>query len=167
MIGTEIKTEIMKKICLAALLMVSMMAKAQSIGKVQFGTPLSEAKTEITAQMGNPSKATEQELCYTNKVFNGFKWNEIHFFFKDGKLNEARFYMNVKNKAAAKVQAKNVSKVLGKDNVMTEDYEDDGTPFYAGGKSPDGFGHLFTIFVSPRAGRWTTQLRYGPFELKH
>lgn len=157
----------MRKICLAALLMFSMMTKAQNIGKVQFGTLLSEAKTEITTQLGTPSKESEEELCYTNKVFNGFKWNEIHFFFKDGKLNEARFYMTVKNKVAAKVQAKSVYNMLGKDNVMTEDYEDDGTPFYAGGKSPDGFGHLFTIFVSPRSGHWTTQLRYGPFELKH
>ena len=63
-----------------------------------------------------------------------------------------------------KVEYEEVAKVLKRSHAITKDYEDKYTAFYKGGRSPMDFGHLFTIFVSPYKGGWTTQLRYGPFE---
>lgn len=157
----------LKTVFLSLLLTLSMSATAQEIGNVRFGSAQSEAITNIKALFGEPATSTTDGITYKNKTYAGMTWNEIHFNFKDGVLSEARFYMNAKNKAAALQQMAREATAMGKSNVMTKDYEDDGTPFYAGGKSPDGYGHLFTIFASPRAGRWTSQLRFGPFSVKN
>ena len=73
--------------------------------------------------------------------------------------------MNQKNKRMATAKMSAIAKVMEKDYSMSMDYEDDGNLFYAGGTSPLGYGRLFTIFISPRNGVWTTQMRFGPFSI--
>ena len=53
---------------------------------------------------------------------------------------------------------------MGKKYEISYDEEDGGDVFYKGGTSPLGYGKLFTIFTSPMDGRWTAQLRFGPFK---
>lgn len=154
----------LKKLVFFFSLLFSTATFAQGIGNVKFGTSRAEATTAIKALFGEPSKSDNEMMIYTNKTFEGYKWNEVLFKFKNDKLTEARFFMNQKNKSQAKRELSAISKTLGKKHVMTEDIEDDGNTFYAGGKSPEFYGHLFTLFIAPRNGVWTDQLRFGPFK---
>jgi len=153
----------MKKIVLAICIVFSMVANAQGIDNLRFGTAYNDALTLIKAQYGSPLSIDSESVTYKNVSYQGFKWNEVVFKFTNGKLSEARYYMNQKNKILATKRITDIAKTMEKTHVITKDYEDDGNLFYAGGKSPMGFGHLFTIFVSPRNGVWTSQLRFGPF----
>ena len=155
----------MKKALLGLCLMCATMANAQGIGKVRFETAYDEAVPCIEAILGTPVAADANAITCKNVSFKGFKWSEITFKFKEGRLTEARCYMNQRNKKAATSQLSDIAKVMEKEHVMTMDFEDDGNLFYAGGTSPMGYGHLFTIFISPRNGIWTTQMRFGPFRI--
>jgi hypothetical protein len=155
----------MRKLAFLALLLITTtLCHAQGIGNVKFGSTRDVATKAIEDFFGEPSKIDDEVMIYTNKVFEGFHWNEVLFKFKDSKLVEARFFMNQKNKSHAKKQLTEISKTLSAKHVMTKDIEDDGNTFYAGGKSPLYYGHLFTLFISPRNGLWTDQLRFGPFK---
>ncbi|MGI6243036.1 MAG: hypothetical protein ACOYJK_05830 [Prevotella sp.] len=155
----------MKKFVLGLCLMFAITSNAQGIGNVRFGTAYDEAMACIKAILGTPIAADASVVTYKDVSFKGFKWSEITFTFKNGRLAEARCYMNQRSKRAASSKVTDIAKVMAKDHVMSMDFEDDGNKFYAGGKSPEGFGHLFTIFISPRNGVWTTQMRFGPFRI--
>ncbi len=153
-----------KKVLLVLSLMGTIIANAQGIGNVRFGTQHAEAMEEIKSVFGEPSFSDGDMALFTNKEFEGYTWNEVMFKFKDGILNEARFFMKQKNKSAACKEQEQIAKAMASKHVMSKDIEEGGTPFYAGGQSPLRYGHLFTIFISPRGGAWTNQLRFGPFK---
>lgn len=140
---------------------------AQGIGEVRFGSSREVASEAIFQLFGQPSSTDGNCYIYKNKEFEGFHWNEVLFRFTNDRLTEARFFMNQRSKYEARRKLTAISKVLAKKHVMSMDIEDDGNHFYAGGKSPLYYGHLFTLFISPREGRWTDQLRFGPFEFKN
>ncbi len=140
--------------------------QAQGIGSVKFGSAYEEAVRHIRETFGEPTTATADEMVYNDKSFEGFSWNRITFRFKSGRLCEARFYMKQASKRSAKTQLDIIATALGKKHPLSLDYEEDGTRFYAGGRSPLGIGRLFTVFVSPLNGQWSDQLRFGPFKFK-
>lgn len=155
----------MKRIVLLLLMLLSLTANAQGIGDVRFGSTHQEAMKNITALFGQPVNVSPDQCFFTNRTFMGMQFDEVHFNFQKGKLTEARFFKKQKSKHAAKSGMKELNDTLTKVYPTTMDLEDRTTPFYVGGASPAGFGHLFTIFVSPRNGAWSTQLRYGPFKM--
>lgn len=136
---------------------------AQGIGNVKFGMPRSEAVSELEQLFGTPSALSDDQMIYTNRDFEGYRWNQVVFNFKQGKLTEARFFMDKNNKSHAKTEMRHMASYFGKKYSISDDIEEDGTEFYTCGKSPAGFGRLFTLFVAPRNAIWTTQLRFGPF----
>jgi len=155
----------MRKLLMAICLFTAVMANAQGISdSVKFGARHDVALKGMESMFGKPSNNTPNQVIFTNKDFEGFHWDEILFNFKNNKLIEARFFMGQKTKHSAKKAMYTISKMMAKKHAMTEDLEEDGTSFFKGGKSPEYFGHLFTIFISPRDGSWTTQLRFGPFK---
>lgn len=153
----------MRKTLFCFLLFMAMNVMGQEIGNVKFGTDQTVAVEGLKAFFGEPKFLDADCVVYTDKHYGGFKWNEVIFRFKNGRFNEARFYMNQKNKTSAKRALENIASVLKKKHELTLDIEEDGSPFYSGGRSPMPFGHLFTLFVSPRSGGWTNQVRFGPF----
>ena len=155
----------MRKAIMALCLMCATMVSAQGIGNIRFGTTYDEAVTDIKASLGEPVSSDANVVTYKNISFKGFEWNEITFRFKNGKLAEARCYMNHKNKRLATAKLSEIANIMENEHVMSMDYEEDGNLFYAGGRSPMGVGHLFTIFISPRNGIWTPQMRFGPFSI--
>lgn len=156
------------KLCflLIAMSFVSLKAGAQVFGGAKFGDEQQKALAEIKAVFGEPSSALNNMYVYKDKTFKGLRWSEIHFGFRNGKLDEARFVMVAKNKRDACRESLAICNVMKQSYAMSEDLEEDGTPFYAGGHSPFGYGHLFTIFISPYKGKMTSQLRYGPFSVQ-
>jgi len=156
----------MKKMLLMACLMVALTANAQSVakvGNVELGKPYAEALEAIKAEYGEPKSVTENEVTYGQVKHEGFTFQEASFRFKDGKFNEARFYQKAGGKAASQQKMESLAKELKKSTNMTRDIEDDGLWFYKGGKSPLGFGHLFTLCSHPKQGVWYSEMRYGPF----
>lgn len=145
--------------------MLPLAMNGQGIGDVRFGSTYREAMRDIMALFGQPSATSERQCVYVNKSFMGMLFDEVHFNFKEGKLTEARFFRSQDSKRAAKAGMKQLNDTLDKVFHTTLDLEDRSTPFYVGGSSPTGMGRLFTIFIAPRAGKWSTQLRYGPFKL--
>lgn len=137
---------------------------AQGIGNVKFGTPREVAVHEIELLFGAPSALSDDQMIYTNRDFEGYRWNEVVFNFKKGKLTEARFFMDKNNKTHAKKEMREMANYFGQKYSISDDIEEDGTEFYTCGRSPVGLGRLFTLFVAPRNAIWTTQLRFGPFK---
>lgn len=153
----------MKKLLLGIMFLCTTLANAQSVCNAKFGMPYEEAVAHIKNVLGTPTTSQADRVVYKNVMFKGIRWSEMIFTFKDGKMTEARCYLNEKSKNAAKAQLHKLAKEMKKEHALSEDYEEDGTVFFAGGKSPVGMGHLFTIFLSPRNGVWTMQMRFGPF----
>lgn len=147
--------------------LIVLQASGQGIGNVRFGASFEDAVTHIKEKFGDPVKATGDEVVYANTLFEGFLWNHVMFRFQEGRLCEARFYRNHKNKIQAKAELESIAKSLGKKHELSQDYEEDGSRFYAGGQSPLGIGRLFTVFVAPHNGQWADQLRFGPFKFKN
>lgn len=132
-----------------------------------FGERYDVAKETIVEMLGTPREMLgEDEIRYDSVEYNGMVWDEAYFRFTEGLLTEARFYSKQLNKTSALHHATEIAATMKKRHAMTKDYEDRRTFFYKGGRSPMKFGHLFTIFVSPFRGGWSTQLRYGPFKLE-
>ncbi len=156
-----------KTFLLALCMLLPSLSAAQGIGKVRFGASYEETLENVKETFGNPAQATLEEIVYTDMLFEGFVWNKITFRFRAGKLNEARFYLRQKSKAKAKSELEAIARNLGRKHMLSLDYEEDGTRFYAGGLSPLGIGRLFTVFVSPYNGQWSDQLRFGPFKFKN
>lgn len=132
------------------------------VATVSIGLPYKKALTDIKTEFGEPTTIGKQSVEYKNMTYHDFKFDLVIFKFKDGKLNEARFFMRAKNKLSADKKVEALSKELGKKYSLSEDYED-GSYFYKGGLSPKGIGHLFTISVAKRHGVWDAELTYGPF----
>ena len=156
----------LKVLLLVACFLSVLQAFGQGIGKVRFGASYEEAVTHIKEAFGNPEKSTVDEVAYSNASFEGVQWNWVTFRFKEGLLCEARFYQDHKNKGKAKAELDNIAKCLSRKHALSLDYEEDGNRFYAGGLSPMGIGRLFTVFVAPHNGRWSDQLRFGPFKFE-
>ncbi len=156
----------MRKLVVALGLLIATMARAHGFGEVRFGMVYDEALSSIKTVYGEPVVANSDVVSYYDVAYEGFRWDEISFRFTNGKLTEARCYMNHKNKGTAAKQLSAIAQAMQKSYAMTMDYEEDGNVFYAGGKSPVGIGHLFVVFMSPRDRMWTSQLRFGPFRFK-
>lgn len=157
---------ITKKMMLALLLAMPLHIDAQTIDASLFGVGYKEALTAVEKEFGKPNATTEGNLYYSKTLYEGLVWDEVFFLFDDGKLSEVRMYKRQSRKANAVQSVKAVARVMGDKHAMTRDLEDDGTPFYKGGKSPLDVGHLFTIYASPYKGAWSTQLRFGPFAFR-
>lgn len=155
----------MKKILMTLCLMFATLTQAQDLKKLKFGTIFDDAIINIKSSLGEPTTSDTSLVVYQNIHYRGLKWDKITFKFAQQKLCEVRCYMNKKNKQQALTQLSTIAKTMKKDYPITMDFEDDGSVFYAGGVSPMGFGHLFTIFVSPHKNSWTAQMRFGPFSI--
>lgn len=153
-----------RSLLLAILLFSASLVQAQGIGEVKFGSSRQVAAMAIEAMFGEPTHSSEDVMSFRDKMFEGYKWDQVDFKFTDGKLTEARFYMDQKSKSLARRKQYSISRTLAKNHALSEDIEEDGSRFYAGGKSPIYYGHLFTLFISPRNGEWSNQLRFGPFK---
>lgn len=140
---------------------------AQGIGNIRFGASYADAVARINETFGTPVQTSNDEVVYANTSFEGFRWNCVVFRFHEGRLCEARFFLDHKSKGKAKAELESIAKSLGKKHVMSHDYEEDGSRFYVGGQSPMGIGRLFMLFVAPRNGQWSDQLRFGPFKFKN
>lgn len=149
---------------LAVCIMMTALSYAHGLSTELFGTRYAEALRNIESILGKSAKVEADKVIYNKVEYEGMTWDEAYFKFSDGQLVEARFYSRQAGKAKALRHLEEVAKVLKRSHAITKDYEDKHTAFYKGGRSPMDFGHLFTIFVSPYKGGWTTQLRYGPFE---
>ena len=93
----------MKKVFLLFALFVSMTVSAQrveKVGTVQLGLPYNEALSAIKAEFGEPVSVSSDEVIYGKKNFRGFNYDEVKFRFKNGRFNEARFFMKVGSKVA-------------------------------------------------------------------
>ena len=135
-------------------LSVSMVAEADILDAGFFGTHFDVAVKMIDKEFGKQPKTVDaNEIRYTDVKYAGMVWNE------------ARFYCKQASKVAALKHVSELAGTMRRQHAITKDYEDRRTFFYKGGKSPMDFGHLFTIFVSPYKGGWSTQLRYGPFNV--
>lgn len=157
----------MRRLIFMIFLSVAMAANADILDAGFFGTNYDVAVKVIEKEFGKPAQvANANELKFTDIKFADVVWNEAHFKFIGGVLSEARFYSRQTSKPAALRFSSKLATTMEKQHSVTKDYEDEDTFFYKGGKSPMDFGHLFTIFVSPYKGVWSTQLRYGPFEIK-
>ncbi|KGF17504.1 hypothetical protein HMPREF1640_06960 [Prevotella sp. S7-1-8] len=155
----------MRKILMTLCLMFVTLAQAQDLKTLKFGTIFDDAIINLKSSLGEPTTSNTNLVVYQNVHYRGFKWDKITFKFAQRKLCEVRCYMNKKNKQQALTQLSAIAKTMKKDYSITMDYEDDGDVFYSGGVSPMGFGHLFTIFVSPYNSIWTAQMRFGPFSI--
>ncbi|MCI6617263.1 MAG: hypothetical protein MSD82_00235 [Prevotella sp.] len=156
----------MRKIILALFITCSMTLYAQhesQVGNTKLGTVYEEALTSIKAEFGNPETVSTTQVKYKNVLYKGFKFDELYLNFRNNKFCEARFYMNALNKQVALNLKESLAKAFGQSQNLSKDLEEDGSTFYKGGRGPFGVGHLFTIFSAPNRGRWTAQLRYGPF----
>ena len=156
----------MKKLLLLMGILFSMTVSAQrvaKVGTVELGLPYAEALQAIKAEFGEPVSVTEnQEVVFGKKNFCGFNYDEVKFRFKNGRFNEARFFMKVGSKAGAQKRMEDIARELGKTEGLSRDIEDNNTWFYKGGVSPVGVSHLFTIYTYPKQGTYGTELRYGP-----
>jgi len=155
----------MKKVFLLFALFVSMTVSAQrveKVGTVQLGLPYNEALSAIKAEFGEPVSVSSDEVIYGKKNFLGFNYDEVKFRFKNGRFNEARFFMKVGSKGGAQKRMEDIARELGKTEGLSRDIEDNNTWFYKGGISPVGVSHLFTIYTYPKQGTYGTELRYGP-----
>lgn len=155
-------TRYLLSLCLAASLSVTA-ARADESFDTKFGKHYDEVATSIKAALGTPASESADSLVYRNISYRGFQWSEVLFCFQDGVLIETRCYKAQASKGKAVGFLPVIAREMEKNYVMTHDYEEDGTVFYAGGISPKGFGHLFTIYASPGRGGWSSQLRFGPF----
>ena len=122
---------------------------AHTLSTELFGSRYPDAMRNIEAMLGKPTTEVD---------------GKAYFKFAQGVLVEARFICMTPTKSTSLRHLEDIAKVMKQSHDMTKDYEDRHTVFYKGGRSPMEFGHLFTIFVSPYKGRWSAQLRYGPFE---
>lgn len=156
----------MKKLIFMIFLSVSMVAEADILDAGFFGTHFDVAVKMIDKEFGKQPKTVDaNEIRYIDVKYAGMVWNEARFMFINGVLSEARFYCKQASKVAALKHVSELAGTMRRQHAITKDYEDRRTFFYKGGKSPMDFGHLFTIFVSPYKGGWSTQLRYGPFNV--
>lgn len=158
----------MKKILLmfAALLMtVAVSAKDDDVvAGVKFGTAKTDAVTQLESAFGKKGAADGDQLTFTGVVYKGFKFTSAKFYFnEEGKLNQARFYMQVANKAAAVKQMNAIEQEMSKEYKLSDDEDEDGK-FVKGGLGPDGQS-LFTIYTVRIQGKWNVGLRYGAFNI--
>ncbi len=156
-----------KALLLGLFFLLASQGFAQGIGNIRFGASYDDAMMRIKETFGTPVKTSNDEVVYANMLFEGFHWNQVTFRFQEGRLCEARFYQDHKSKGKAKAELESIVKSLGKKHTLSQDYEEDGSRFYAGGQSPMGIGRLFTAFVAPHNGQWSDQLRFGPFKFKN
>ena len=158
---------IMRKylVILFGIVSMSLHAEGLNIGaeSLNFGTPYLNILTNVEAEWGKPTTNDDGNIHYCNVALYGTKWDEVGLFFKNGVLVEARCYVSQKNKLMATRKLSTVARMMKDKHAMTCDYEEDGSLFYVGGKSPNEIGHLFTLFIAPHQGKWSTQLRFGPF----
>lgn len=155
----------MRKAFLMIAMLVSLAVSAQRVEKVgtaELGKPYAEALEAIKAEFGEPVSVSEDQVVYSRKNFRGFTYDEVKFRFRDGKFNEARFFVKVGSKAAAQKRMEDIARELKSSYDITRDVEDDMSWFYKGGSSPVGVSHLFTIYTYPRQGSYGTELRFGP-----
>lgn len=136
---------------------------ARSLHADMFEMKSGEAVKNIVMMFGEPVKNTDDMLIYHKLRYEGVMWDEAYFKFSGDKLTEARFYSRQQGKTQALRKVTELADILKQEHPVTKDYEDKHTYFYMGGMSPLEYGHLFTIFISPYKGGWSTQLRYGPF----
>ncbi len=155
----------MKKIFLLTICVwMFALSYAHTLSTELFGSRYPDAMRNIEAMLGKPTTEVDGKVVYKNVKYEGMSWNEAYFKFAQGVLVEARFICMTPTKSTSLRHLEDIAKVMKQSHDMTKDYEDRHTAFYKGGRSPMEFGHLFTIFVSPYKGRWSAQLRYGPFE---
>lgn len=156
----------MRKSFVALCLSFSLMATAQNVekvGTVELGLPYAEAVAAMKAEWGDPSKENDQEVAYKHKTYKGFAFDEIVFRFKEGRFNEARFFVKVGSRYAAQKRMEDLAREMGKDKTLSKDLEEGGAWFYKGGRAPSEYAPLFTLCTIPRKGVYGTELRYGPF----
>ena len=138
------------------------------VANVDFGTSYDMAITKLKQTFGEPAMSDSAKVVFMNRLYDGDRYDKVEFYFEQEKgdcvFNQARFYIFCTNKNVARQRLKFLSKVMGKKYEISYDEEDGGDVFYKGGTSPLGYGKLFTIFTSPMDGRWTAQLRFGPFK---
>ena len=122
----------MKKVFLLFALFVSMTVSAQrveKVGTVQLGLPYNEALSAIKAEFGEPVSVSNDEVIYGKKNFRGFNYDEVKFRFKNGRFNEARFFMKVGSKGGAQKRMEDIARELGKTEGLWRDLEDNNTWF--------------------------------------
>ncbi len=152
-----------KIILLALCWLFTSVSHALGYKNIKMGASYDETVMALKTEFGEPSMTDQQLMNYKNVELFGAKWDTVDFRFVGGKLAEVRCFSYQKNKSQAITRLNSAVQGLKKEYDMTCDYEEDGSIFYTGGVSPKGIGHLFTLFVSPLQGAWSTQLRFGPF----
>jgi hypothetical protein len=137
------------------------------VENVRFGISYHTVLQDFQQLWGSPEAKDSASILYANKIFQGMKFDRIELDFQyvdsTSYFNQARFYRICSSKVQAVRQMKILAGRLSKIYPVSYDEEDGGTPFYKGGCAPVGLDDLFTVFVAPRKGRWTCQLRYGAF----
>lgn len=159
----------MKSFLLAVCLCFSMMASAQNVekvGTVELGLPYDQALAAMKAEWGDPSSKNEREVTYKHKTYKGFEFDEVVFRFRNGKFNEARFFVKVGSRYAAQQRMEALAKEMGKEKTLSKDIEEGGAWFYKGGRAPSEAAPLFTLCTIPRKGAYGMELRYGPFNFE-
>lgn len=132
------------------------------VGSISLGTEYEVALQAFRAEYGKPIKVDNAKVEYKKIKYWGVLFDKVLFKFKEGKFNEARFFIYAKNKSVAIKNLSLLAQKMGTVYELAEDYEE-GSFFYMGGLPPKGIGHLFTISIANRQGKWDTELTYGPF----
>lgn len=150
----------------AVLIAVATSAKGDdSVAGVKFGTQKNDAVTQFESAFGAKGVAQADQITFSKVNYMGFKFTTAKFYFNEnGKFNQARFYMQVPNKATAVKEMNAIEKAMAKEyNSISEDEDEDGK-FVKGGLGPDGQS-LFTIYTVRIQGKWNVGLRYGAFNI--
>jgi hypothetical protein len=138
-----------------------------NVDNIRFGISYHTVLQDFQQLWGSPEAKDSASILYANKIFQGMKFDRIELDFQyvdsTSYFNQARFYRICSSKVQAVRQMKILAGRLSKIYPVSYDEEEGGTPFYKGGCAPVGLDDLFTVFVAPRKGRWTCQLRYGAF----
>lgn len=138
-------------------------AHAIKLSNIKLGGSYKEIITATQSDFGSPSAADSVSVNYKGVTLFGIKWDDVKLRFDRGVLTEVRCYSMQKSKKLSLSKLAQVASNMEATYPITRDYEEDGSLFYTGGTSPEGIGHLFTIFVAPMQGAWSTQIRFGPF----
>lgn len=153
---------------LSATLVLAMVSRAENpkIRNLAFGTEYAIAATEIKHNFTEPTSKTLDMIVCDSIDYLNVKFDKVVFAFKESRLSEARFVIYYKNKWDARRGIQYMAAELKNYFDLSKDLEDDGSYFYKGGIAKSVDGKLFTLYVKKDNGRWSVQLRYGPYRLE-
>ena len=140
----------------------------KSICGVDFGSSYEAAKSILEGKFGKADSDKQDEICYLNREYEGFKFNGILFTFQsDGYntyLNDCFFFKKFMDFASAKEFSRNLFMRLAEKYDNIEIVSENVFVGVIGGRSPvsdSDFG--FFLCTEKENIGYTVTLEYGPY----